>query len=180
MGSERDTGAGPATSGTAMPAEAGVAAAIDPATSTGIITATPTGIITATPTGIITVGGTTPDATAEAANTDATVQALDPYAAILALAERELQLARDGRIDDLRSLGRQWDALTANLPAQPPAAARGPLERAAALHERTSATLMCLREAMLCDMRTTARASRTAQGYARQGAQRVHRVDHNA
>jgi hypothetical protein len=105
---------------------------------------------------------------------------LDPYAAILELAERELQLARDGRIEDLRSLAPQWDALTADLPAQPPASARGPLERAAALHERTSATLQSLREAMLCDMRTTARASRAAHGYARQAPRRVHRVDHSA
>ncbi|HXB64072.1 MAG TPA: hypothetical protein VNV42_04240 [Solirubrobacteraceae bacterium] len=104
----------------------------------------------------------------------------DPYAAILELAEHELQLARDGRIEDLRSLGPRWEELTANLPLPPPPYARGPLERAAALHERTTATLMCLREAMLCDVRTAARASRTAHGYARQGARRVHRVDQSA
>ncbi len=105
---------------------------------------------------------------------------LDPYEAILELAERELQLARDGRIEDLRSLASEWDALTAGLPERPPAYARTPLERAAALHERTSATLQCLREALLCDMRTTARASRTAHGYAGQASRRVHRLDHNA
>lgn len=105
---------------------------------------------------------------------------LDPYAAILELAEHELQLARDGRIEDLRSLGPRWDELTADLPLPPPPYARGPLERAAALHERTTATLMCLREAMLCDMRTAARASRAAHGYARQGVRRVHRVDQSA
>lgn len=105
---------------------------------------------------------------------------LDPYAAILELSERELQLARDGRIEDLRSLAPQWDALTAGLPERPPASARTPLERAAALHERTSATLQCLREALLCDLRTTARASRAAHGYASQAPRRVHRVDHSA
>lgn len=105
---------------------------------------------------------------------------LDPYAAILELSERELQLARDGRIEDLRSLAPQWDALTAGLPEHPPASARTPLERAAALHERTSATLQCLREALLCDLRTTARASRAAHGYAGQALRRVHRVDHSA
>jgi hypothetical protein len=105
---------------------------------------------------------------------------LDPYAAILELAERELQLARDGRIEDLRSLAPQWDALTADLPEQPPASARTPLERATALHERTSATLQCLREALLCDLRTTARASRAAHGYASQAPRRIHRVDHSA
>ncbi len=105
---------------------------------------------------------------------------LDPYEAILELAERELQLARDGRIEDLRSLAPQWDALTAGLPEQPPSSARTPLERAAALHERTSATLRCMREALLCDLRTTARASRAAHGYAGQAPRRVHRVDHSA
>jgi hypothetical protein len=105
---------------------------------------------------------------------------LDPYAAIVAFAERELELARDGRIEDLRSLASEWDVLTAGLPAQPPASARGALERASALHERTSATLMCLREAMLCDLRTTARASRAAHGYAGQGHRRVRRVDQSA
>ena len=104
----------------------------------------------------------------------------DPYTAILELAEYELQLARDGRIEDLRSLALQWDALTADLPEQPPISARGPLERAAALHERTSATLQCLREGLLCDLRTTARASRAAHGYASQAPRRVHRMDHSA
>ncbi|HXA53757.1 MAG TPA: hypothetical protein VNV37_02675 [Solirubrobacteraceae bacterium] len=105
---------------------------------------------------------------------------LDPYAEILELAKQELQLARDGRIEDLRALGPRWDELTADLPLPAPPHARGPLERAAALHERTSATLMSLREAMLCDMRTAARASRTAHGYARHGVRRVHRVDQSA
>ncbi|HSZ69919.1 MAG TPA: hypothetical protein VK756_06135 [Solirubrobacteraceae bacterium] len=105
---------------------------------------------------------------------------LDPYAAILELAERELELARDGRIEDLRSLAPQWDALTAELPATPPPSARGPLERAVALHARTNATLLCLREAMLCDLRTTARASRAAHGYSHQLHRRVRRVDQSA
>lgn len=104
----------------------------------------------------------------------------DPYAAIVEFAEYELQLARDGRIEDLRSLAPQWDALTADLPEQPPISARGPLERAAALHERTSATLQCLREGLLCDLRTTARASRAAHGYAGQAPRRVHRMDRSA
>jgi len=64
--------------------------------------------------------------------------ASDPYTAILELAEYELQLARDGRIEDLRLLAPQWDALTADLPEQPPISARGALERdgAARAHER--------------------------------------------
>jgi hypothetical protein len=105
---------------------------------------------------------------------------LDPYAAILELAEQELELARAGRIEDLRSLAPRWDELTAGLPPQPPASARGPLARAAALHERTNAALMCLREALLYDLRTTARAGRAAHGYARQAQRRVRHIDHSA
>lgn len=105
---------------------------------------------------------------------------LDPYAAIVAFAERELALARDGRVEDLRSMASEWDLLTADLPPQPPASARGALQRAAALHERTSATLMSLREAMLCDLRTAARASRAAHGYAGQARRRARRFDESA
>jgi hypothetical protein len=114
------------------------------------------------------------------AGAQAHTPAPDPYVAILELAERELELARAGRIEDLRSLAPQWDTLTAGLPSQPPPSARGPLARAAALHERTNAALQCLRDAMLCDLRTTARASRAAHGYARQGQRRVHHVDRSA
>lgn len=105
---------------------------------------------------------------------------LDPYAAIVEFAEQELELARDGRIEDLRALAPRWDELTADLPEVPPPAARGPLQRAAALHARTNATLMSLREAMLCDLRATARASRAAHGYASVGHRRVRRVDRSA
>jgi hypothetical protein len=108
------------------------------------------------------------------------VAALDPYEALLELAERELALARDGRIEDLRALAPEWDALAAQLPAQPPPSARGPLQRAAALHARTDATLRCLREAMLCDINSTARASRAAHGYARGAGRRIRRVDQSA
>jgi hypothetical protein len=124
---------------------------------------------------------TMPNTTVAATDLESQIgSCLDPYEAILELAERELQLARDGRIEDLRSLAPQWDTLTAGLPEQPPPSARAPLERAAALHERTSATLQCLSEGLLCDLRTTARASRTAHGYANQATRRVHRVDHSA
>jgi hypothetical protein len=106
--------------------------------------------------------------------------ALDPYAAILELTERELQLAGMGRIDDLHALGEEWRALVAQLPARPPDAARPLLERAALMHERTQIELLRLREAMLCDMRTTAQASRAAHGYAVQAQRRMRRIDRNA
>jgi hypothetical protein len=102
---------------------------------------------------------------------------LDPYAAILELSKRELALAGMGRIDDLHALSAEWRALVATLPQRPPDAARPLLERAARVHERTHLELLRLREAMLCDMRTTARASRAAHGYAVQERRRARRID---
>jgi len=104
----------------------------------------------------------------------------DPYEAILELAQRELELVGDGRIEALGALTEEWDELTAGLPARPPAYARRPLERAAALHHRTNATLDRLSEAMLCDIRTAARAGRAARGYARETHRRIRRVDQTA
>jgi hypothetical protein len=105
---------------------------------------------------------------------------LDPYAAILELTERELQLAGMGRVEDLHALGAEWRALVAQLPARPADAARPLLERAALMHERTHIELLRLREAMLCDMRTTAQASRAAHGYAVQAQRRSRRFDRSA
>ncbi len=105
---------------------------------------------------------------------------LDPYEAILELAQRELELAGDGRIEDLRALTEEWNQLTAGLPARPPEYARRPLERAAALHHRTNVTLHRLSEAMLCDIRATARAGRAARGYAGETHRRIRRVDQTA
>ncbi len=105
---------------------------------------------------------------------------LDPYEAILELAERELRLANEGRVEDLGALAGEWHELTSGLPACPPASARRPLERAAALHRRTSATLHGLSQAMLCDMRTAARAGRAARGYAHGTHRRIRRVDQTA
>jgi hypothetical protein len=102
---------------------------------------------------------------------------LDPYTAILELSERELELAGMGRIDDIHALGEEWRALVAELPARPPEAVRPLLERAVLAHERTHIELLRLREAMLCDVRATARASRAAHGYASQDRRRARRLD---
>jgi hypothetical protein len=108
------------------------------------------------------------------------VSGVDPYAAIVELAERELQLATDGRLEDLCALAPMWDELTTALPQQPPAHARGPLERAAELQDRTRTALLTRQAEMLCELRATARASRAADGYARIARQLVSRVDRSA
>ncbi|HEY2217211.1 MAG TPA: hypothetical protein VGH21_06925 [Solirubrobacteraceae bacterium] len=104
----------------------------------------------------------------------------DPYSALAELSERQLELARDGRVQELGALAEDWDRLTAGLPAEPPAAARGALERAMALHMSTGEVLLELRRTTLDALRTSARASRTAQGYAQVAQTSVHRVDRNA
>jgi hypothetical protein len=65
----------------------------------------------------------------------------DPYERMLELGERELELVRGQRWEELAALGEERERLIASLPALPPLAARGPLERAAELQQRVSAEL---------------------------------------
>jgi hypothetical protein len=50
-----------------------------------------------------------------------------PYAALLALAERERELVDEGRFEELEALGNEWAQLTADLP-DPTSADRKVLE----------------------------------------------------
>lgn len=103
-----------------------------------------------------------------------------PYDALVELSERQLALAREGRIVELGALAGEWERLTVDLPAQPPASARAALERASALHVETRLTLLALRETTLGGLRAAARASRAAHGYAQSGAARGARFDRSA
>jgi hypothetical protein len=89
-----------------------------------------------------------------------------PYAAILAHAELELELAGRGELTELDGLGERWEALVAGLPQRPPAAAAPLLAKARLIHERTGIELTRLREALLRDVASAAQAKRTAAGYA--------------
>ena len=104
----------------------------------------------------------------------------DPYTALAEHSQRQLALARDGRIAELHALGVEWQRLTAELPAQPPPSARAALQRAGELHAETRLTLLALRETTLGRLRTAARAGRTAHGYAQSATTRVRRVDRSA
>ncbi len=104
----------------------------------------------------------------------------DPYAALVALSERQLELAREARVQELRELSVEWRRLSAGLPARPPACARAALERASALHAETRLTLLALRETTLGALRAAARASRAAHGYASSGSSRPGHVDRDA
>ena len=70
-----------------------------------------------------------------------------PYETIVEHAELELELAGRGEIEALTALGALWEELIAQLPAQPPAAARELLERAQLIHQRTHTELVRLRGA---------------------------------
>jgi len=117
-----------------------------------------------------------------AAGAGASAQAepsLAPYEAICAHAELELELAGRGDIDALRTLGARWEELVANTPEKPPPAAAELLEHARLIGERTRVELARIREAVLAELDTNARARRTADGYA--GQVRAHpRIDRSA
>jgi len=109
----------------------------------------------------------------------ASAQALAPYEAIVEHAELELELAGAGRLDGLVELAARWTALTAHLPAVPPAAAGPLLESAQLIHERARIELLRLRESVLADVAATSRGRRAATGYAGQLTRRP-RLDRSA
>lgn len=93
-----------------------------------------------------------------------------PYAAILAHAELELELAGRGELTELAALGERWDELVAGLPARPPDGAVPVLANARLIHERTRIELLRLRDSLLRDVTSAAQAKRTAAGYAGAGS----------
>ncbi len=104
---------------------------------------------------------------------------LDRYIAIQAFAELELELAGRGEVEELVSHTAGWDALTADLPPDPPPAARSLLESATLLHERARIELLRIREALLSELAEVGHVSRAAHGYA-PSADRRPRVDRSA
>jgi hypothetical protein len=87
------------------------------------------------------------------------------YDAIIRLAERELELAGEGRYAEVRQLSRQSAQILAGLgPIRPPGA-RDALERALALQRRISIELLRHREAILINARRIELSKRAAHGY---------------
>ena len=105
--------------------------------------------------------------------------ALGPYRAIIGHAELELEHAGRGEIDELVAMASRWESLADALPTAQPASARPLLERAALMHERTRIELIRLREAVLAEHMTAARAKRAADGYGGELA-RVPQLDRSA
>jgi hypothetical protein len=104
---------------------------------------------------------------------------LQPYEAIHEHAELELELAGRGEVERLGPLGERWEQLTRDLPDRPPAEAGSLLRQARLIHERTRIELIRLRESLLAEIGTSARARRAAQGYAGQLPRRS-RLDRSA
>lgn len=90
----------------------------------------------------------------------------DPYERIAELGEIELELVQQGRWDELGSLQAERAAVIASLPEFPPADARGPLERAAALQQRVSAELARSIALAQEGLKRLEQGRRAARGYA--------------
>jgi hypothetical protein len=88
-----------------------------------------------------------------------------PYDALVEMIERELELAGQGRFDDLAELAASREAFRASLPATPPASARAALERANLMQQRLEIELLRGREAVLLELAEIERGRRMARGY---------------
>ncbi|MGA2470942.1 MAG: hypothetical protein ABSG64_09660 [Solirubrobacteraceae bacterium] len=93
--------------------------------------------------------------------------ALAPYAALIRIAELELELAGEGRYVEIAQLDRQRQQVLRSLPAKPPRGARDYLERALAIQRRVTIELLRRREQVLLSLRRLELGTRTARGYAR-------------
>lgn len=92
---------------------------------------------------------------------------LAPYEALIRIAERQLELAGQGRYDELAQLSAQRDEVMSRLPRPAPEGARDVLERALAIQRRLSIELLRRREHVLLALRRVEMSKRAASGYAR-------------
>jgi hypothetical protein len=89
---------------------------------------------------------------------------------LLARAERELALAREGRWDELAEAGAERTRLAAALPA-PARAVRPLLERLALVQEQLTALLAAARAETARELATLDRGRGAVRGYGRAGRQ---------
>jgi hypothetical protein len=94
-----------------------------------------------------------------------TASAVAPYEALCEMAEHELELVGEGRLDEVAALDDRRARLIEALPSQPPAAARASLERCALLERRVNIELLRAREALMHELSAVARGQRAASGY---------------
>jgi hypothetical protein len=89
-----------------------------------------------------------------------------PYEALVELIQHELQLAGEGRFDELARAAEARAAYVSSLPATPPAAARPALEHAALMQKRLTIELLRGRESLVLSLGELERVKRAARGYA--------------
>ena len=92
-----------------------------------------------------------------------------PYEELVRLAERELELARLGRLDEVAELQARRAEHVALLPSYPPAEARPALERAAALQRETTVVLAMSARSAVDSLRRVDRGRVAARSYAPAG-----------
>lgn len=88
-----------------------------------------------------------------------------PYEQLLTLGICELELAREGRIEELLACQERRAELIASLPAEPPPDAREALERCLAIERRLEHELGAARGVVLEALAELRRALRAAEGY---------------
>jgi hypothetical protein len=88
-----------------------------------------------------------------------------PYERLLALGICELELARDGRLNELASCQAARAELMRSLPSAPPAQALPTLERCLVIERQLETELRNARSAVLGAMQQLRRAQRAADGY---------------
>jgi hypothetical protein len=93
-------------------------------------------------------------------------ESIQPYEALAALIERELQLVSERSFDELQALTQVRAELQSLLPASPPESARATLERCRQLTKRVEIELLRVREALLLELGRVHQAQRAADGYA--------------
>ena len=99
----------------------------------------------------------------------------DPYEALAALLERELELVAARDFAGVSALAAERAALVRTMAPTPPASARDTLQRCDGLQKRVGVELARVRESILLELRQVRLAQRTAAGY-RPPATRAPRV----
>jgi hypothetical protein len=89
-----------------------------------------------------------------------------PYEKLLELIEHELQLAGEGRFEELEHALATRAVHVDSLPVTPPASARTALELAGVLQQRLTIEVLRGREALLLALADVERGKRVARGYA--------------
>jgi hypothetical protein len=106
--------------------------------------------------------------------------AAEPYEALAALSEHELELVAVRDFDAIGELKRAREALVATLPAVPPPSAGAALTRCWQLNQRVRIELLRVREAIILELDTVRRGQRAANGYQPHRKRSSLRIDANA